>query len=286
MLSFAKKIKRELSINSQRQKVCCSYSLLYGLLFSSVIDNEYATLGCLNKDVARLFIDLCDQLGVKKSFFYSYEKNKLKISSNFVRFFDYNSIKSKIFKCARCKESFFKGIFLAYGTVNDPEKSYRLELLFSDEVKAEQIKNGLLEKGIEALCAYRNKKHVLYLKRSEAIEDFFANIGATSIAFDIMNSKINKELINNANRVTNCDSANINKAIKAANKYNSVILELIESEKINLLPENLKEMAIKRIENKELSFSELGKLFNPAISKSGVYHRLEKILEFYNEIKN
>ena len=254
MLSFAKKIKRELSINSQRQKVCCSYSLLYGLLFSSVIDNEYATLGCLNKDVARLFIDLCDQLGVKKSFFYSYEKNKLKISSNFVRFFDYNSIKSKIFKCARCKESFFKGIFLAYGTVNDPEKSYRLELLFSDESKAEQIKCGLFENGIDVLCAYRNKKHVLYLKRSEAIEDFFANIGATSIAFDIMNSKINKELI--------------------------------KSEKINLLPENLKEMAIKRIENKELSFSELGELFNPAISKSGVYHRLEKILEFYNEIKN
>ena len=142
-----------------------------------------------------------------------------------------------------------------------------------------------MENGIEPLSAYRNKKHILYLKRSEAIEDFFANIGATSIAFDIMNSKINKELINNANRVTNCDSANINKAINASNKYNTVILELIESENINLLPEHLKEMALKRIEHRELSFSELGKLFNPAISKSGVYHRLEKILEFYNDLK-
>ena len=247
MLSFAKKIKRELSLNNQRHKVCCGYSLLYGLLFCSTIDEEFATVSCLNKDVAHLFTDVCDQLGVKKSFSYSYEKSKLKISLKFIRFFDYDSIKSRIFKCARCKENFLKGIFLANGAVNDPEKSYRLELLFSDERRREQIKGALLENGIEALSTLRNKKYILYLKRSEAIEDFFANIGATSIAFDIMNSKINKELINNANRVTNCDAANINKSIKASEKYNSVILELMENEKINLLPENLKEMAIKRI---------------------------------------
>ena len=101
-----------------------------------------------------------------------------------------------------------------------------------------------------------------------------------------MNSKINKELINNANRVTNCDAANINKALKASDKYISIINLLIETEIITRLPVHLQEMAIKRLEFKELSFQELGKQFSPSISKSGVYHRLEKILEFYNELKS
>ena len=284
MISFAKKIKKELSVNNPKQKVCCGYSLLYGLLFGAENDGDFVVRSCLNKDVGRLFVEQCEQLGVKKAFAYSYEKNKIKISSEFIRFFDYATIKSKAFKCARCKENFLRGIFLALGAVNDPEKSYRLELIFNEESRAQEIKDALLEIGIEPLQAIRNAKYLLYLRRSEAIEDFFANIGATSIAFDIMNSKINKELINNANRVTNCDSANINKSIKASNKYNSAILELINSGNINLLPEHLKEMALKRAENKELSFLELGKLFSPPISKSGVHHRLEKILEFYNEL--
>ena len=160
-----------------------------------------------------------------------------------------------------------------------------MELVFDEEEIANGISDFLLEFRIEALKAKRNDKTVLYLRKSEAIEDFFANIGATSLAFDIMNSKINKELINIANRITNCDAANINKAVAAANKYNEVITKLIETKCISMLSPQLQEMAYKRIENKELSFLELGKQFAPPISKSGVHHRLEKILAFYEELK-
>ena len=173
---------------------------------------------------------------------------------------------------------------MANGAISDPQKSYRLELVFNDEHKQSEIKDLLISIGIEPLITLRDDKYVIYLRKSEAIEDFFANIGATSLAFDIMNSKINKELINNANRVTNCDSANINKSLSASEKYISVITELVENDSINMLPSHLREMALKRIEFKELSFTELGRQFNPPISKSGVYHRLEKILEFYKEI--
>ena len=285
MDSFSKKVKRELCQINSKMKNCCTYSYLYGLMFCSIINDDNYEIKMLNSDVGQNFLSICQQLNTRSLNWFSYNKNKIVISTQFFRANGYYEIKKNVLKCQRCKESFLKGIFLSIGTVSDPYKSYRLELIFNEKSQADQISELLCELGIDSLRAVRFNKHILYLRKSEAIEDFFANIGATSFAFDIMNSKINKELINNANRVTNCDSANINKALSASNKYNTVINRLIKTKNISLLPSHLQEMALKRIEFKELSFSELGKQFAPSISKSGVHHRLEKILEFYEELK-
>lgn len=286
MISFAKKVKKELCNLNGKLKSCCGYSLIYGILFSAKKNEEKVSLKILNNDVGNFFVDLCKIMSVKKEFQFRYINNRVEILSDFLRFSSYDEISRKILRCGKCKEFFLRGVFLANGSISDPEKSYRLELVFDNENKSLEIKEMLENIGIISLMTERNKKCVLYLRKSEAIEDFFANIGATSLAFDIMNSKINKELINNANRITNCDSANINKALKASNKYIAVINDLIETENINLLPEHLREMALKRIEHQELGFADLGRQFSPSISKSGVYHRLEKIIKFYEEIKN
>lgn len=285
MISFSKKVKKELCLLNSKLKNCCGYSFIYGFMLCSSLIGEKRVIKMLNSDVGDNFISVCKQLNIKSTYEFSYEKNRASINHEFFRSHGYFEIRKNVIKCQRCKESFLRGLFLAIGSISDPEKSYRLELIFDDEELPAQISLMLNEIGIEPLMAKRNGKTVLYLRRSEAIEDFFANIGATSLAFDIMNSKINKELINNANRVTNCDAANINKALMASDKYNTVIIQLQETGAINGLPEHLQEMARKRIEHKELSFSELGKQFSPPISKSGVHHRLEKILEYYNEFK-
>ncbi len=284
-MSYSRKVKSELCSLNTKLKNCCGYSFLYGILFCANIDDEKIVKKELNRDAGKLFLELCQQFSNKSSYNFCYENNKITISSKFLRFFNYQDIKKNVFKCSKCKEYFFRGLFLSVGAITDPEKSYRLELIFEDEEKAYDIQSALNLLEINPLITKRGNKIVLYFRRSEAIEDFFANIGATSLAFDIMNSKINKELINNANRVTNCDSANINKALKASNKYIAVINHLIETDNINRLPLPLQEMAMKRIEFKELSFLELGKQFSPPISKSGVYHRLEKIVEFYIDLK-
>ena len=79
----------------------------------------------------------------------------------------------------------------------------------------------------------------------------------------------------------NCDNANINKSIKANEKYINAISRLMETNKFDSLSEQLKETALKRMEFKELNFEQLGKKFEPVISKSGIYHRLEKIYDIY-----
>ena len=134
---------------------------------------------------------------------------------------------------------------------------------------------------------WKNKdKYVLYSKNFETIADIVALVGAKNASFQILNTKILKEIRNDVNRARNCDSANIDKSVKANEKYLIAIRYLIETGKISLLPDHLKEMALKRVEFPDISFTELGKKFSPPISKSGVFHRLEKILEYYENNKN
>ena len=285
MESFSKNIKKELCTLDSKLKPCCVYSFVYGFMFCSTIHDNKNEIRILNLDVLDHFKSICEQIKTKDSNVFTFEKNKALILSDFFRSKDYISIRKNIIKCQKCKESFLRGLFLSVGSVSDPEKSYRLEIVLPDEQKADDISELLIEFSIEALKCYRSGKYVLYLRKSELIEDFFANIGAASVAFEIMNSKIKKDLINNANRVTNCDAANINRALDASAKYINVISILINTETINMLPPHLQEMAYKRIEHKELNYQDLGKQFSPAISKSGVYHRLENILDFYEEFK-
>ena len=285
MVSFSKRIKRELCLLEGKFKNCCGYSLLYGMLYLSESENDTAELKVLNEEVGSFFVRICNALSIKSELEFGYDKKRIHIKKSFLRYSEIEAIKKNVFRCGKCKEYFLRGLFLVSGSINDPEKSYRLEFKLDKEGTAKEICELLSMVGISALRTERAGKSVVYIKRSEWIEDFFANIGATSVAFDIMNSKITKELINNANRVTNCDSANISKSIRATNKYLNVINELKETGDIERLPLQLKEMAEKRLLYKELSFSELGKQFSPPISKSGVYHRLEKIVDFYNDIK-
>ena len=205
MISFSKRVKKELCAHG-KLKNCCGYSLIYGLMLcAETIDNK-KVIKMLNSDVGEYFVLLCQQLNIKSSYEYDFKKNRIYINSDFFRYKDYGSIRKNIIKCPKCKECFLKGIFLAVGSVTDPEKSYRLELVFDNENNADNVAAYLQEFFIDALRTKRNDKTVLYLRKSEAIEDFFANMGATSLAFDIMNSKINKEKFKVTSHIVPCVS--------------------------------------------------------------------------------
>lgn len=189
------------------------------------------------------------------------------------------------FKCASCFSYYLRGLFLLFGNVTDPEKSYHLELSFETEELRDTVAVILSENGVTMKNSKRKNRYLLYVKDSTEMEDFFAVIGANRLAFDLMNSKIVREVRGDANRQMNCDMANIKKTLSAAGKYIDVIEEMEERGHIIRLPADLRETAKLRIENTQASLADLGLLHNPPITKSGAKHRLDKILDFYNDLK-
>lgn len=185
--------------------------------------------------------------------------------------------------CGECTASFLRIIFIEYGTVTDPEKGYHLEMSFEDESFRDYIGEMLAEKGIKPKKSMRRRKYTLYYKNSNAIEDFFALIGASGVAFDMINLKLVKEMRSNINRVNNFDTANMQKSVNANAVYLNAARYLEASGLLNSLPEELRETARLRIENDSLSMTQLAALHSKSITKSGVKHRLDKILDFYNK---
>ena len=189
-------------------------------------------------------------------------------------------------KCNGCHSRALAALFYVYGTVTDPSKQYHLEFAFDTAEERTSVYDILYEHGFEMKDSVRKGRYILYVKDSSKIEDLFAMIGATTAAFDLMNAKIIHEVRGNANRQMNCDIANINKSIAAAEQIVEMISEMEKSGYLQSLPKELYTTAKLRLDNTQASMAELGAMHEPAISKSGVNHRLEKIKSLYVKYKS
>ena len=188
-------------------------------------------------------------------------------------------------RCDACRLVFLRHLFIIFGGVTDPEKSYHLDFTFCEEGSCAAAEEILLSMGFDFRRTMRRAKHVLYMKDSASIEDFLASIGASSAAFDVMNSKIVREFRNSVNRQVNCDTANIKKQLATSQKYIEAIRYLTDTGKLETLPEELRVTAKLRMEHNQLSLSDLAKLTNPPVTKSGMKHRLEKILSYADDVR-
>ena len=182
-----------------------------------------------------------------------------------------------------CRRAFLRGAFLAGGSVTDPEKRYHLELSTTHWKVSRETGTLLLEMELPAKETERKGSSVLYYKQSEAIEDFLTVIGAPVSAMAVMEAKIEKDWRNEANRKTNCDSANVDKAVAAAQEQLAAIRKLEERAVLEILPEKLRQTAALRREYPETTLSELAELHEPPISKSAVNHRMRKLLSLAAE---
>ena len=187
------------------------------------------------------------------------------------------------FKCEACAIHFLRGLFLACGTVNDPAKSYHLELKLPDDGRAEPVHILLAEAGYEFGVTNRNNMIGLFCKSGSMIQEFLAYIGVTSGVFDFFNAQIERSIRNDENRATNCVTENISRAIRTGAKQLIAIEYLEERNLIPALPEDLQFTARLRLNNPDITLSELAELHFPPITKSGLYHRLEKIMAFYEK---
>lgn len=181
---------------------------------------------------------------------------------------------------------FLRGVFLVCGIVSDPNKEYHLEFSVGSEEKTEKLFRLISESGMNVKKSSRKGKALLYTKDSESISDILTFIGAMISSMKIMNAKIYKDVRNNVNRAVNCESANIEKTVAASRKQLEDIEYIDKAKGLGILTEELRAIAEIRRENMELSLSEIGKLLEPEISRSGVYHRLKRIGEIADRLRN
>lgn len=297
-MTFSSKVKNEL-VKIEYETNCCKKSMLYGMsLFAKSFSYREIVFQTENENIIMLYIKLLKELcnidskivvsPSGKSYTASI-KNK-SVIAKLMNYFGHNSSETTLkinvsnFTCQKCTNAFLAGAFLSCGTISTPQKGYHFEFIIPYLNLTKSFITLLQE--LEFLPKFTNRKgyNIVYFKESETIEDFLYIMGAPKAMYDMMNIKIIKEIRNSANRKANCETANIEKMVKAASPQIAAIMKIQDKKGLDFLSEPLKEMAEIRLENPDLSLSELANLFEPPLSRSGVNHRLKRIVEIAKEL--
>lgn len=178
-----------------------------------------------------------------------------------------------------CRRTFIRIAFLEKGTVNDPSKGYHLEIACRGNSQATQLCELMAKDGIKGKVIERNKRMSVYVKEAEQISDMLALMGAHKAVLSMENERVLHQMRGTINRRVNCETANINKTVNAAVRQIEAINYIQKNSGLHNLPENLRAMAVLRLEMPDTSLGDLGQYLNPPVGKSGVNHRLRKLVE-------
>ncbi|MEE0443496.1 MAG: DNA-binding protein WhiA, partial [Acutalibacteraceae bacterium] len=190
-----------------------------------------------------------------------------------------------VFEDDECYGSFLRGVFLSCGSIANPDKNYHLEFVIPFHNLSLDLLKILTDFGLKAKLILRKYSYVVYLKDSESIEDLLTLMGAVNSSLELMGIKIQKDVRNKINRQMNFESANMSRSIEAGLAQVEAI-EIIEKKQgLDSLSDELKEVAILRRENPDMSLKQLGENLTVPISRSGVNHRLMKIMEIADKYR-
>lgn len=295
-MSFADRVRAELS-EIVIKHPCCRRALLEGLLLGASFDAgakcvrvRYGQEACASLALDLLSKQFGKQPELQKTGKCGHFYWELSMSSpacaKLIRSMDAEDTDAESifhFGCDSCRSAFLRGSFLALGTVNDPHKSFHMEWKLAP-TRARLLSAVLSEQGYPPRMITRTEHVGVYYKDSAAIEDLITLMGSSTVLFEVINSRIERDIRNNENRATNCVARNIEKTIAAATRQMEAINRLVETGKLASLPASLQETAALRYANPDASLDELVTLHSPSISKSGLNHRLKKIVDAADEL--
>ena len=301
-MSFATKLKDELCKDVPEQESSI-HALLYGfLLFSHKFSADEISFSVVHEPTARLFAEaLATHCGISaKIIFHERARGTLyKVSiekaSERRKVLDafYHMPKEPTLRINRANieneedvSYFLRGAYLVCGSLTDPHKEYHLEFGVSYMNLCKDLLALVGEVLEQPKSTIRRGSYIVYYKESENIEDMLTYIGATMSSLEMMNIKIEKDIKNRVNRRMNCDNANMDKTLNASLQQVEDINYIFENAGESYLPDELLQVAKLRIENPEMSLRELCESVEPPLSRSGINHRLKKIGEIANSLRN
>ncbi|MDD3832080.1 MAG: DNA-binding protein WhiA [Clostridia bacterium] len=306
-LTFSQQVKNEILLN-QHQPPCCLNAFLTAVIMSSELSISQKGVGfcisSINLDFVKYIAQIVDKLYGQQTDILAENVNKNKYLYTITVFnqqilFDCgvlyrddngltqinSNVSPYVIEQECCKKSFVRALFLCCGSVVVPQitdekqsLSYKMEFALSNSNLALTLVQIMSQFGFDFKSIDRKSGVSVYIQESDTLSDILTFFGAQQCMFVLEDVKIARMLRNQANRQANCDVANINKSIDAAEKQIECIKKLIESGKMNLLDDKLKQMADLRMENASASIAELADMLG--ITKSGAAHRMNKLIEF------
>ena len=184
------------------------------------------------------------------------------------------------------RRAYLRGVFLGSGSMTDPQRSYHLEIVTRSEEYAQNLITLIENYNIYPRMSYRKESIIVYLKESEQISDFLALIGAYDAVMQLENTRIQKNMRNQVNRLVNCEAANMNKSINAAQRQIQSIRIVAEKMGLERLPDSLRQAAEARLNHPEESLKDLGQLLDPPVGKSGMNHRMRRLEKLADQVRN
>ena len=289
-MSFSSEQKNEI-ITQQCKTSCCRRALLMGFLFAraQIVSEDLISIRAEKSETLEFIGRLIKEFYSKNI----YPRHSAKGGRYVFAEFDSPSVSKYlkgiecggelfISKCEACKSAFLRGVFLAAGKICDPQRQFLLEFSLGD--RTDIFCEYLTSIDITPNIANKKSGRVVYYKNISKIEEFSGRALMNKTIFAIMNEQFTADLDNYLHRVANCTSGNISKSVDAIVKYNSVIKQLYDANLLSSLPEELAATARLRFEYPDFTLTELARISVPPISKSGLAHRLNRILELSEEL--
>lgn len=290
-MSFSKQVKEELN-SIQIKGNCCKKAYLFGAMLAANVTNDTICLKISDGETTEKVILLLKTIykcepkvnyvrrGCIESHELVFTSKKMLEFLSFADSFTSEESLERFFTCKNCRTAFLRATFCAFGGVSDPKKSYTLELRLPNESRAELLCSVIDEWGINPPSVTQRSGLIgLFYRNESSIEDFITACGGNKSLFTFFEASVEKDLRNSENRATNCVARNISKSVEATALQISAIESFKATSSFDDLPLEIRQSAMLRIENPDMSLGELAALHTPPISKSGLNHRLSKIIE-------
>lgn len=295
-MSFSYEQKKEI-IDHIYKSSCCRRALLSGILFGKgSADGKTVTLAFDKSEYADFTSKLIREFYGKEGEIYRQSQGGRSIKISFdspsaakyineidnLTDFDLCDIITQ--RCASCLSSFLRGVFFASGRLSDPKKQFSLEFTLGD--RAEKFKKILEDLSLSPHVSHKKTGDIVYFRKGDEIESFYGHAGLNQVVFDIIETKIKSLARRESQRYLNCVTSNYDRMAAVSERQISIISRLDELKLLSSLPEELEETARLKLRYPDLPLSALAAQMTPAISKSGLSHRLKKIEEVGAKLLN
>lgn len=279
-MSFSEDVKKELSQMNNYVKKEELKAELYGYILTNNVSDENTNLKFTtkNEDNIYRYNKILKNLNIKY-------KTDIRGKMYITIITDVINLNIEKSKDINILGAIIRGCFMGGGSINNPDKENHLEILLKNENSINEISEILSIFNINIKLIIRNGKYAVYIKDGDMISKFLALIGAKKSVLDFEEIRVMKEMKNSVNRLVNCETANLNKVINVSVLQINDIKYIISKNKFNLLPKNLQEIALIRLKNEHSTLTEIGKMLENPIGKSGVNYRFKKISEFAEKLR-